>query len=502
MGSMGSVVERNTRLTEHATEEGLPLCCLPARAARHAGRAWFRSCKWRKSRPRLSGTARDGPAVFSVDCRPYHGRRDREFHAMVGERDYFEPLVLIAGFAGRRVILDTIRRSCPKRIPNGGNSRSSTAYRCNRPSVRAFVRRSGEPACAACAILNRVRRAGLSRWCSWRREPTPKCELERRARAAADDSTIFFRACAPLPPRLPRRFRSASRTGAIGGDAPCLPCAGNRAVHFEARAAKQAEAAEKSHMGQRANRAQRASPHRRSLFESDARVSSECHGDRGFADDAAIVAGIGWVRGEPATLIAQEKAVTCKIASSVTSAAHSEGYQQEPAPYAPGRRLGARWCAKWDTQGAFCGKRGRRSAARQAIADNLGCHGGLRVPTVSVLNGRRWQRRVRSRLRWPTAWPCRSMPCIRCFSPEGFAVHSVEGIVARGRGGCGHAHERLRDFRTWISSTGARGKARARFGQPRFRDRQRQRMWKKVSTSSALPIDELLEQRYERFRKF
>ena len=35
----------------------------------------------------------------------------------------------------------------------------------------------------------------------------------------------------------------------------------------------------------------------------------ELHGDRAFADDGAILAGIGWISGHPVTVIAQEKGV-------------------------------------------------------------------------------------------------------------------------------------------------------------------------------------------------
>lgn len=93
-------------------------------------------------------------------------------------------------------------------------------------------------------------------------------------------------------------------------------------------------------------------------------------------DDAAIVAGIGWVAGEPATLIAQEKGrdLQDRIKRNF-GCPQPEGYRKSLRLMRQAERFGRAVVCFVDTQARSAAKRPRSAGQGNAIADNLLCHG-------------------------------------------------------------------------------------------------------------------------------
>ena len=114
----------------------------------------------------------------------------------------------------------------------------------------------------------------------------------------------------------------------------------------------------------------------------------ELHGDRAFADDGAILAGIGWISGHPVTVIAQEKGVnlTDRVARNF-GCPQPEGYRKSLRLMREAEKFGRPILCLVDTQGAFCGTEAEERGQGNAIADNLVAMAGLTVPVVSVLLG-------------------------------------------------------------------------------------------------------------------
>lgn len=114
----------------------------------------------------------------------------------------------------------------------------------------------------------------------------------------------------------------------------------------------------------------------------------ELHGDRAFADDGAIMAGIGWISGHPVTVIAQEKGATLadRVARNF-GCPQPEGYRKSLRLMAQAQKFGRPILCLVDTQGAFCGTEAEERGQGNAIADNLVFMAGLTVPVVSVLLG-------------------------------------------------------------------------------------------------------------------
>lgn len=114
----------------------------------------------------------------------------------------------------------------------------------------------------------------------------------------------------------------------------------------------------------------------------------ELHGDRAFADDGAIVAGIGKINGRPVTIIAEEKGADLKsrIARNF-GCPQPEGYRKAQRLMRQADKFGRPIVCFVDTQGAFCGKEAEERGMGNAIAESLALMSGLEVPVVSVLIG-------------------------------------------------------------------------------------------------------------------
>ena len=115
---------------------------------------------------------------------------------------------------------------------------------------------------------------------------------------------------------------------------------------------------------------------------------TEFHGDRRFADDPAIVGGIGRLGDVPVTVIAIEKGHTAKERSFRNFGAPGpEGYRKALRLMKQAEKFGRSVICFVDTSGAYCGIGAEERGQGQAIAENLVEMSALRVPVISVLIG-------------------------------------------------------------------------------------------------------------------
>ncbi|OUO35803.1 acetyl-CoA carboxylase, carboxyltransferase subunit beta [Olsenella sp. An290] len=114
----------------------------------------------------------------------------------------------------------------------------------------------------------------------------------------------------------------------------------------------------------------------------------ELHGDRLFADDAAVVAGIGWRGGRVLTVIAIERGHTTKERMRRNfGMAHPEGYRKALRLMRQAEKFGRPVLCLVDTSGAYCGIGAEERGQGEAIATNLVEMSGLTVPVVSAIVG-------------------------------------------------------------------------------------------------------------------
>ena len=114
----------------------------------------------------------------------------------------------------------------------------------------------------------------------------------------------------------------------------------------------------------------------------------EMHGDRRFADDKAVIAGIARLNGMPVTVIALEKGVDVKdkVAHNF-GMAHPEGYRKALRQMKLAEKFHRPVVCLVDTSGAYCGIGAEERGQAQAIAENLMEMMTLKTPIVSVLIG-------------------------------------------------------------------------------------------------------------------
>ncbi|MCL2563891.1 MAG: acetyl-CoA carboxylase carboxyltransferase subunit alpha [Oscillospiraceae bacterium] len=114
----------------------------------------------------------------------------------------------------------------------------------------------------------------------------------------------------------------------------------------------------------------------------------ELHGDRRFADDSAVVGGIGRLCGLPVTVIALEKGQDTKDKVHRNfGSANPEGYRKALRLMQQAEKFGRPVVCIVDTAGAFCGIGAEERGQGQAIAENLMEMMVLKVPIISVLIG-------------------------------------------------------------------------------------------------------------------
>jgi acetyl-CoA carboxylase carboxyl transferase subunit alpha len=114
----------------------------------------------------------------------------------------------------------------------------------------------------------------------------------------------------------------------------------------------------------------------------------ELHGDRRFGDDKAVITGIGCLGRIPVTVIGIEKGHGTKerIARNFGSA-HPEGYRKALRQMKLAEKFGRPVICFVDTSGAYCGMGAEERGQGQAIAENLMEMMGLKVPIISILIG-------------------------------------------------------------------------------------------------------------------
>lgn len=114
----------------------------------------------------------------------------------------------------------------------------------------------------------------------------------------------------------------------------------------------------------------------------------EFHGDRRYADDHAVVCGIGKLNDCPVTVIAIEKGHTAKERNYRNfGMPQPEGYRKALRMMKQAEKFGRPIICFVDTSGAYCGVGAEERGQGQAIAENLMEMSTLCVPVISILIG-------------------------------------------------------------------------------------------------------------------
>ena len=114
----------------------------------------------------------------------------------------------------------------------------------------------------------------------------------------------------------------------------------------------------------------------------------ECHGDRCFSDDEAIVCGIATYKGLPVTVIGHQRGKDTKENLRRNfGMPHPEGYRKALRLMKQAEKFKRPVICFIDTKGAYPGKAAEERGQSEAIARNLFEMSGLKVPIISIVIG-------------------------------------------------------------------------------------------------------------------
>ena len=114
----------------------------------------------------------------------------------------------------------------------------------------------------------------------------------------------------------------------------------------------------------------------------------EMHGDRRFADDPAIVAGLASYKGRTVAIIGHQKGRTTRARIERNfGQANPEGYRKALRVMQTAEKFGFPVITLVDTPGAYPGLGGEERGQAEAIAFNLKTIATLKVPIVNVVIG-------------------------------------------------------------------------------------------------------------------
>ncbi len=224
----------------------------------------------------------------------------------------------------------------------------------------------------------------------------------------------------------------------------------------------------------------------------------ELHGDRRFADDPAIVGGIATLGGKPVTVIALEKGSDMKDKVRRNfGAPNPEGYRKALRLMKQAEKFRRPVVCFVDTSGAYCGLGAEERGQGQAIAENLVEMAGLQTPIVSILVGEGGSGGALALAVADQVWILENA-VYSVISPEGCA-----SILWKDAKKVKDAAECLRLTAQDMEELGVVEKVipeEKDFGLTY--DRIKNELLETLPALEALPLEELLRKRYERFRKF
>lgn len=129
-------------------------------------------------------------------------------------------------------------------------------------------------------------------------------------------------------------------------------------------------------------------PQTRDYIKHITRDFCELHGDRAFADDPALITGFGRIGNRKCLIVGHQKGKTTqeKLACHF-GCAHPEGYRKALAKMRKAEKFGLPIVTLVDTPGAYPGLGAEERGQAEAIAVNLREMSRLKVPIVSIVIG-------------------------------------------------------------------------------------------------------------------
>lgn len=352
MASMGEVVgEKIARGVERATKEKLPVIIFTCSGGARMQEGMTSLMQMAKTSAALKRHSDAGLLYITVLTDPTTGGVTASF-AMLGDIILAEPKALI-GFAGPRVIEQTIHKKLPK-----GFQRSEFLLK------HGFIDK---------IVERKDMKTVLEQILTMHRLTTKHSGIVKNTGAVSEINTDLNTV---NPPSKREDVQAVSNKNA------------GKSRKQKLSLAQKKRAGEKTAWERVLTSREKDRPVGEDYIYGLFEEFIEFHGDRNFGDDAAICGGIAYFQGKPVTVIAQMKGK-----STAENIARNFG-MPEPEGYRKALRL-MKQAEKFhrpiicfvDTPGAFCGMEAEERGQGEAIARNLYEMSALKTPILSVLIG-------------------------------------------------------------------------------------------------------------------
>lgn len=232
---------------------------------------------------------------------------------------------------------------------------------------------------------------------------------------------------------------------------------------------------------------------------------TEFHGDRRFGDDKAIVAGIGRLKNMPVTVIAMDKGRTTKekVANNFGSP-HPEGYRKALRQMKLAEKFHRPVLCIVDTSGAYPGIGAEERGQGQAIAENLMEMMTLKTPIISLFIGEGGSGGALALAVADRIYMMENA-VYSVISPEGCA-----SILWKDAKRMKEAAECLKLTAQDLKELGVADRVISEPEEFKAGSRQAKRvyytledlLYEEFQWAKQRPVEQLLEERYQRFRKF
>ena len=225
----------------------------------------------------------------------------------------------------------------------------------------------------------------------------------------------------------------------------------------------------------------------------------ELHGDRRYADDAAIVGGLAYLGATPVTVIAIEKGHTAKErVQRGFGAPQPEGYRKALRLMREAEKFHRPVVCFVDTSGAGCNVGAEERGQGEAIAECLTTMSTLQTPVLSILIGEGGSGGALALAAGDRVWMLENA-VYSVISPEGCATILWKDAAK--------AEQAAEELKLTADDALALGVVESvipelNLGEPEFYDALAQRLMREIDALTEMPIQELLSARYARFRRF
>ena len=225
----------------------------------------------------------------------------------------------------------------------------------------------------------------------------------------------------------------------------------------------------------------------------------ELHGDRSFRDDGAIIGGIGWLGDQAVTVVGIQKGKSLQDNLNRNfGQPHPEGYRKALRLMKQAEKFGRPVVTFINTAGAYPGVGAEERGQGEAIARNLFEMSDLKVPIIAIIIGEGGSGGALALAVADRVWMLENS-IYAVLSPEGFAsILWKDGTRAMEAAELlkitSHELLEMEVVDKVISERGLSAKE--------LLARVKNELQTEIEQLKQLPLEKLLEERYQRFRKY